>query len=160
MPVGESVVVHGFVDDDLDSRVRPEFYAHRIVRADGTVLELHPPQAEESSAEAPPSVAGSSPPSSPGPAAAVITPIDALARGITATIEGRVTRILDEDEFRIEDATGSIRVYIGWKNRVTLPVGETVVVTGFVDNDLVAFFRPEFYATEITRADGLVISLH
>jgi uncharacterized protein YdeI (BOF family) len=91
--------------------------------------------------------------------AVVITPIDALSRGITATIEGRVTRILDEDEFRIEDATGSVRVYIGWKNRLALPIGELVIVTGVVDNDLVSFFRPEFYATEITRADGSVIRL-
>jgi hypothetical protein len=88
-----------------------------------------------------------------------VTPIDQLERGMSATIRGRVTRILDEDEFRIEDATGSIRVYIGWRNRVMIPVGEEVRVRGFVDNDLWSIFRPEFYAYGIIRQDGTVIQL-
>jgi uncharacterized protein YdeI (BOF family) len=88
-----------------------------------------------------------------------ITAIDRLERGMTATIKGEVTRILDEDEFRIADQTGSVRVYIGWKNRVSIPVGEAVTVRGVVDDDLVSFFRPEFYAFEIVREDGTVIKL-
>ena len=88
------------------------------------------------------------------------TPIGNLKPGMSANIEWAVTRILDEDEFRMEDKTGSIRVYIGWKNRLLIPVGEKITVFGFVDNDLKSFFRPEFYAFEITREDGTVIKLH
>jgi uncharacterized protein YdeI (BOF family) len=93
-------------------------------------------------------------------AAEKVTPIADLEPGMTATVEGKVTRILDEDEFRMEDETGSVRVYIGWKNRVSIPVGETISVRGFVDNDLVARFRPEIYAFKITREDGTVIELN
>jgi uncharacterized protein YdeI (BOF family) len=89
-----------------------------------------------------------------------ITPIEKLASGMTVTVQGEVTRILDEDEFRIEDSTGSVRVYIGWQNRMPVPVGETVVVRGVVDDDLVSRFRPEIYAFEITREDGTVIKLN
>jgi len=88
-----------------------------------------------------------------------VTPIAELARGMSTTIHGEVTRILDEDEFRIEDKTGSVKVYIGWKNRLTVPVGETITVRGVVDDGLKAFFRPEFYALEIVRADGTVTKL-
>ena len=88
-----------------------------------------------------------------------VTPIDQLKRGMSTTIAGEVTRILDEDEFRIEDKTGSVKVYIGWKNRVDIPVGEKVTVRGIVDDDLKVFFRPEFYATEIIREDGTVKEL-
>ena len=88
-----------------------------------------------------------------------ITAIDRLERGMTATIKGEVTRFLDEDEFRIADRTGSVRVYIGWKNRINIPIGETVTVRGFVDDDLTLYFRPEFYAFEIVREDGTVIKL-
>ena len=88
-----------------------------------------------------------------------IVPIGDLERGMSATINGEVTRILDEDEFRIQDKSGSIKVYIGWKNRVSFPTGEKLTVSGFVDDDLKSYFRPEFYAFEIVRADGSVIKL-
>jgi hypothetical protein len=51
-------------------------------------------------------------------------------------------------------------VYIGWKNRVTIPVGEKIVVRDSVDDDFRSVFHPEFYAFEITRADGSVIKLN
>ena len=70
-----------------------------------------------------------------------------------------MTRILDLDEFRIEDSTGSIRVYIGWKNSLVSSLGEELIVKGVVDNDLMSFFRPEFYASEIKRQDGTVLKL-
>jgi len=35
------VTVTGFLDDDLASLIRPEFYAYEIVRADGSVVRLH-----------------------------------------------------------------------------------------------------------------------
>jgi uncharacterized protein YdeI (BOF family) len=88
------------------------------------------------------------------------TPIGDLKRGMSASIQGEVTRILDEDEFRLQDETGSIRVYSGWKNRVFVRTGEKLTVRGFVDNDIESYFRPEFYAFEIVREDGSVIKLH
>jgi uncharacterized protein YdeI (BOF family) len=37
---GEVVTVEGVVDDDLLSVIWPEFYANRITREDGSVIEL------------------------------------------------------------------------------------------------------------------------
>jgi uncharacterized protein YdeI (BOF family) len=91
--------------------------------------------------------------------AETITSIGDLKRGMSATIKGEVTRILDEDEFRLQDKTGSIRVYTGWKNRVFIRVGEKLTVRGFVDDDLESYFRPELYAFEIVREDGSSIKL-
>jgi uncharacterized protein YdeI (BOF family) len=88
-----------------------------------------------------------------------ITNIAEVNPGASVTLKGKVTRILDEDEFRLEDETGSIKVYIGWKNRVMVDVGETVTVKGVVDNDLVDVFRPEVYARELVREDGTVVKL-
>ena len=53
-----------------------------------------------------------------------------------------------------------MRAYIGWKNRVLIPIGETITVHGFVDEDLTLYFRPEFYAFDIIREDGTVVKLH
>lgn len=78
-----------------------------------------------------------------------LTPIGDLKRGTTATIQGTVERILDEDEFRIADASGSIKVYIG-PHMVPVDTGEQVTVRGLVDDDL----RKEFYARELVRANG------
>lgn len=88
-----------------------------------------------------------------------ITRIEDVRPGASVQLQGTVTRILDEDEFRMEDATGSIRVYIGWRNRVMVTVGEQVTVRGIVDYDLVSAFRPEVYAHEIIRGDGTVVQL-
>lgn len=84
-----------------------------------------------------------------------VTPINDVQRGSMVTIEGTVDRILDTDEFRIRDATGSIRVDIGYPNFVPVAVGETVRVVGFVDRDLMK----EIYAREIIHADGKVSNL-
>lgn len=88
-------------------------------------------------------------------APATVTPINDVQRGSMVTVEGTVDRILDTDEFRIRDATGSIRVDVGYPNFVPVAMGETVRVTGFVDRDL---FK-EIYAREITHADGQVSHL-
>lgn len=82
-------------------------------------------------------------------AADPITPIGDLKRGTTATIQGTVERITDEDEFRLSDASGSITVYIG-PDIVDVNVGEQVTVRGFIDNDLIK----EVYARSMVRADG------
>lgn len=89
-----------------------------------------------------------------GAALAETTAIGDLRRAMQATVEGTVTRITDEDEFVLRDATGQIRVYIG-PNPLPVGVGDTVRVAGFVDDDL----RMELYADAITLADGRVVSL-
>ena len=56
-----------------------------------------------------------------------------------ATIIGKVTGIVDEDEFIITDETGSILVYTqGRYNLVNL--GDDVVIEGQVDNDELEFY--------------------
>lgn len=168
VPVGEKVLVRGVVDDDLESRFRPEIYAFQIVREDGTVIDLHGGEAGTVGDRAPVEEArialiterDEQERVSARARSEDVVPIAELGRGMSAVVQGKVTRILDEDEFRMEDATGSVRVYIGWRNRVRVTVGEEITVKGFVDDDLVAFFRPEIYASEIIRADGTVIRLN
>lgn len=84
-----------------------------------------------------------------------VTPIADAARGTLVTVQGTVERITDEDEFRLTDASGSIRIYVG-PNRVPADVGEAVTVTGMVDDDLVG--PREIYARELTRADGSTVT--
>jgi hypothetical protein len=45
-------------------------------------------------------------------------------------------------------------------HRTAIPLGETIIVRGFVDDDFKSYFRPEFYAFEIIREDGSVIKLN
>ena len=81
-----------------------------------------------------------------------ITPIGEVQRGSSVTVQGAVERVLDEDEFRLTDASGSIVVYVG-PNIVPAQAGEEVTVRGFVDDDLVL----EIYAREMVLADGSVV---
>lgn len=83
-----------------------------------------------------------------------LTPIGDLQRGTMVTVAGIVERITDEDEFRLTDATGTVRVYVG-PNWVPANVGEAVTVEGFVDDDP---GRIEIYAHSLTRADGSVVA--
>ncbi|MFQ6549020.1 hypothetical protein AADZ90_013780 [Aestuariibius sp. 2305UL40-4] len=89
-------------------------------------------------------------------AATQITPISDVQRGSSVTIQGTVERILDSDEFRIADATGNLRVYVG-PNVVPANVGETVTVSGIMDDEII---RPELYAREVVRADGTTVRLN
>lgn len=73
-----------------------------------------------------------------------------LKRGMEATISGTVERITDEDEFRLRDATGAVRIYIG-PNAMPVAVGDAISVTGLVDD---GFGRMEVYAKSLTLADG------
>ncbi len=84
-----------------------------------------------------------------------ITPIADAERGTMVTVQGIVERITDEDEFRLADASGSIRVYVG-PNWVPAELGERVIVNGFVDDDVIA--PREIYARSLIRADGTVIT--
>jgi uncharacterized protein YdeI (BOF family) len=87
-------------------------------------------------------------------AAERITPIADAKRGSMVTLEGTVERITDEDEFRLADRSGSIRVYVG-PNWVPVSEGEAITVHGFVDDDL---GPRELYARTLTRADGSVVT--
>ena len=91
-------------------------------------------------------------------APALAQPVTAIAdaqRGTMVTLQGVVERITDEDEFRLRDGTGAIKVDLGpqW---VMVDVGEAVTVAGFMDDD---WGPRELYARTITRADGTVITL-
>lgn len=97
--------------------------------------------------------------SGPAFAAATVTPVEALERGMHATVKGAVVRITDEDTFELKDDTGDLSVYIGWRNRVAVEPGEVVAVEGVVDDDLQSAAYLEFYASRITREDGSVIEL-
>lgn len=77
--------------------------------------------------------------------------IDDAERGTFVTLEGEVTDILDEDTFRLTDASGDIRVYIG-PNRMPVRPGDAVTVNGFVDDDIIG--PREVYADGIVMADG------
>lgn len=90
----------------------------------------------------------------PAAFADTITPIADAQRGSMVTVQGTVERITDEDEFRLADASGNIRIYVG-PNWVPAEVGEAVIVNGFVDDDL---GPREIYARSLTRADGTVIA--
>jgi uncharacterized protein YdeI (BOF family) len=83
-----------------------------------------------------------------------ITPLAELRRGTMVTVEGTVARITDEDEFRLADASGTVRIYVG-PNWVPADVGEAVTVEGFVDTGLGPL---EIYARTLTRADGTVVA--
>lgn len=81
-----------------------------------------------------------------------ITPIGEAKRGTLVTLAGEVERILDTDEFRLADETGSIRVYVG-PNWVPAGIGELVTVHGFVDRGLGPL---ELYARTLTNEEGQV----
>lgn len=82
----------------------------------------------------------------------VLTPIGELKRGTMVTVAGTVERITDEDEFRLVDDTGRVRVYVG-PNWVPANVQENVTVNGFVDDGIGPL---EIYARSLTRADGTI----
>ena len=84
-----------------------------------------------------------------------VTVIADVQRGSMVTVAGTVDRILKEDEFRLSDGTGTVRVYVG-PNWVPVNVGEEISVFGLMDD---ALSRPELYAREITRVDGTIVEL-
>ena len=85
----------------------------------------------------------------------IITEISELQNYETSYIKGEVTKILDEDEFRLEDSGGKIKVYTGWKNTNIVKKGDKITVKGKLDPGLVK----EFYASEIIMEDGEKIKL-
>ena len=92
--------------------------------------------------------------------AAAVTKIEDIQRGASVVLQGKVTRILDDDTFRLWDQTGSVDVHLGLRNRVMVRVGEEVTVKGFVDDDLPGYFRRDIHAQEVVRGDGTRILLN
>ncbi len=92
--------------------------------------------------------------------AAAVTKIEDIQRGASVVLQGKVTRILDDDSFRLWDQTGSVEVHLGLRNRVMVRVGEEVTVKGFVDDELPGYFRREVHAQEVVRGDGTRILLN
>lgn len=66
------------------------------------------------------------------------------------TVTGKIERILDKDEFRLADDTGTIRVYVG-PNWVPAQLGDSITVQGFVDDGIGPL---ELYARVMTLPDG------
>ena len=83
-----------------------------------------------------------------------VSSIGGLVRNTMVTIKGNVTRASEEDEFIIQDATGSVQVYTG-RTLFTVSVGDVVSVTGLVDESA----QLEVYADEITFEDGTVLKV-
>ena len=80
--------------------------------------------------------------------------IASLQRNSRVVIEGVVIRVNEEDEFVIEDSTGSVQVFTG-NTFFVADVGETVRVVGFVDESLLL----EVYAQEVIHSDGRVTAI-
>ncbi|MFW5820033.1 MAG: hypothetical protein ACOCWA_01990 [Bacteroidota bacterium] len=76
--------------------------------------------------------------------------IKELENYTSSLIKGKVIKIMDEDEFRLQDESGKIKVYTGWKNTNTVSPGETVSLKGYLDPGILK----EFYASEIIRENG------
>jgi len=149
--VGDVVTVTGVVDDDAWPR-RPEFYASSVITAAGERVALGREAASETGAP------GGEPAAAPS-RPATSTPIAELRAYETVLVEGVVERLLDEDEFRLRDETGSVRVYIGWRNAMPVASGERVSVVGLVDADGPGGLFREIYASEILLADGRTVRL-
>ncbi len=134
LTVGEQVTVIGDLDDE-------DFDARRITRSNGEVVFNRLGSI--------PVNVGSSPvtdrPASPSIQPGQVTPIRNLIRrdDLIQTIAGRVVRFTDDDEFIVQDATGSIEVDL--LPQVPLPagitVGSSVVIVGEFDDDDFDAFR-------------------
>lgn len=110
-----------------------------------------------SAAESAPPTAANLPP--PAKSTSAVTPIAEVRRGEAVTVQGEVVRLRDEDEFLLRDDTGRIEIYIGWRNELTVAVGDRITVEGRADDDAFPGTRPEIYARAIILADGQRLEL-
>lgn len=96
------------------------------------------------------------------PACAVSTPINQLTLPKPSTISGTVVEVEDAETFTLKDTTGTIEVeWEGDDLSPTLKVGETITVSGVVDEDESIGERSvqalEFDAFCVKRADGMIV---
>lgn len=158
MPVaaGDVISVAGLVDARWPWGFFREIYAHEITTADGRRVDLQPRRLTSR----PPEATGEPAGTQPAPVAdAAITPIRDVRRGQAVTLQGQVQRLRDSDEFVIRDDTGTIIVYIGWRNRMPVTVGQRVTVVGTADDSIIPGLRPEIYASRIVLPDGRTVEL-
>lgn len=90
-----------------------------------------------------------------------IREISSLRRGEFAIVRGEIIRFRDRDELRIQDETGRLDIDLGdgVSDPRVLKVGDTIMVVGWVDDDLFDFPR-DLYANEIFLSDGTVITIN
>ncbi len=158
MPVtaGDAISVVGIVDAEGPGGLVREVYAHEITTADGRRIDLQPRRQTSRPSEARGQPAGTQ----PTPVAdAAITPIRDVRRGQSVALQGQVQRLRDTDEFVLRDDTGTIIIYIGWRNRMPVSVGQRVTVIGTADDDVIPGLRPEIYASRIVLPDGRTVEL-
>lgn len=96
-------------------------------------------------------------PAQANPVPGNVTPIDQVRRGQSVVLRGEVQRLRDTDEFILRDATGSIEIYIGWRNRMPVEAGQAVTVHGIADDDGLPGFRPDIYADRVILPGGETI---
>jgi uncharacterized protein YdeI (BOF family) len=155
---GDRLRIEGRVHDPKRFGLsRPEIHATAVMLPSGERREVPPPAAGDATREAPATAAAPTA-STPSTASTPTVDIATLRRGQPADVRGTISRILDSDEFRLTDETGSVRVYIGWRNRIPAAVGSVVRVSGVMDDDPWPV-RPELYADTITLEDGSVVDL-
>jgi uncharacterized protein YdeI (BOF family) len=158
MPVaaGDVISVVGLVDADGPGGFVREIYAHEITTADGKRVDLQPrPQmsGQQATTDQPAGV-------QPSPVAnTAVTPIRDVRRGQAVKLQGQVQRLRDSDEFVLRDDTGTITIYIGWRNRMPVTVGQRVTVIGTADDDVIPGSRPEIYASHVVLEDGRTVGL-
>jgi uncharacterized protein YdeI (BOF family) len=158
--VGDAVEIVGMVEDETAFGLRrPQLFAESVERI---VLNERAADAERSvvpgTARAGADEGGAHSADDARLRHGDIVAIESVRRGQAVTVRGTVQRLLDEDEFRIADDTGRLRVYVGWRNRVPAKPGDVITVTGLMDDDLLPL-RRELYASLITAADGRTIDL-
>jgi uncharacterized protein (TIGR00156 family) len=93
-------------------------------------------------------------------AAQDIQDISSLRRGQFVAVRGEIVRLMDYDEFRIEDSTGRVDIYLGDRRipGLTLRTGDTITIYGWVDDDFLEIPK-EIYAVEIILEDGSVFTI-
>ncbi|QYO63415.1 type I secretion C-terminal target domain-containing protein [Leptolyngbya sp. 7M] len=144
--LNQALTVTGQLDDDF------EFDALKITQADGTAIldRLMPESANPNSSGNSSSNTSSNLTLNPQNG---IVNINRLTPSSVQTIAGQIARIIDEDEFILQDSTRRIRVDANLDDRrLSVARGDRVTVIGQLDND-----DFEFQARRIMKANGAVV---
>ncbi len=86
-------------------------------------------------------------------------PINRLPSHGSIRVQGKVTKIFNENEFLITDKSGSIMISTG-ETFTYIPLGEIVSVTGELIEQTSFFSKyRQMHATQIRRANGKAVSI-
>jgi hypothetical protein len=86
-------------------------------------------------------------------------PINRLPSHGYARIQGKVTKIFNENEFLVSDESGSIVISTG-TTFALVPIGEEITVTGSIFEQASIFSQyPQLRAKSIRRSSGKSISV-